>query len=79
MGSAIGFSDGGLLSGLGADIGKKISPGISNRITSGTNTSMTDLDILAILFLCLTSMRPRSCPHLDFDLIIVRIHIRIYT
>ena len=37
--SAIGFSDGGLLSGLGADIGKKVSSDFANRITSDTNTS----------------------------------------
>jgi hypothetical protein len=37
--SAIGFADGGLLSGLGADIGKKISTDFANRITSDTNTS----------------------------------------
>merc|ERR1711966_246289 len=37
--SAIGFSDGGLLSGLGADIGKKVSTDFANRITSDTNTT----------------------------------------
>ena len=37
--SAIGFSDGGLLAGLGADIGKKVSSDFANRITSDTNTS----------------------------------------
>ena len=37
--SAIGFSDGGLLTGLGADVGKKISSDFANRITSDTNTS----------------------------------------
>jgi len=37
--SAIGFSDGGILSGLGADIGKNISTDFANRITSDTNTS----------------------------------------
>ena len=37
--SAIGFSDGGLLSGLGVDIGKKVSSDFANRITPGTNTS----------------------------------------
>ena len=37
--SATGFSDGGLLTGLGADIGKKVSTDFSNRITSDTNTS----------------------------------------
>ena len=39
MDSAIGFTDGGLLSGLGADIGKKVSTDFANRITSDTNTS----------------------------------------
>ena len=37
--SAIGFSDGGLLTGLGNDIGKKVSADFANRITSDTNTS----------------------------------------
>ena len=37
--AAIGFSDGGLLTGLGADIGKKVSTDFANRITSDTNTS----------------------------------------
>ena len=37
--SAIGFSGGGLLTGLGADIGKKVSTDFANRITSYTNTS----------------------------------------
>ena len=37
--SATGFSDGGLLTGLGADIGKKVSNDFANRITSDTNTS----------------------------------------
>merc|ERR1711966_458507 len=39
MDSAIGFTDGGLLSGLGADIGKKVSSDFANRITSDTNTT----------------------------------------
>ena len=29
--SAIGFADGGLLTGLGADIGKKVSTDMANR------------------------------------------------
>ena len=37
--AAIGFSDGGLLSGLGVDIGKKVSSDFANRITEDTNTS----------------------------------------
>ena len=36
---AIGFSDGGLLTGLGADIGKKVSSDFANRITEDNNTS----------------------------------------
>ena len=37
--TAIGFSDGGLLAGMGADIGKKVSGDFANRITEDTNTS----------------------------------------
>ena len=37
--SAFGFSYGGLLAGLGTDIGKKVSTDFANRITSDTNTS----------------------------------------
>ena len=36
--SAIGFSDGGVLTGLGADIGKKISTDMANRLTKNDNT-----------------------------------------
>ena len=36
--SAIGFADGGVLTGLGADICKKVSFDFANRITSDTNT-----------------------------------------
>ena len=39
MDSAIGVSDGGLLTGLGADIVKKVSSDFAYRITSGTNAS----------------------------------------
>ena len=39
MDSAIGFSDAGLLSGLGSDIGKQVSTDFANRITEDTNTS----------------------------------------
>ena len=37
--AAIGFSDGGILNGLGADIGKKVSSDFANMITEDTNTS----------------------------------------
>ena len=33
------FSDAGILIGLGADIGKKVSSDFANRITEDTNTS----------------------------------------
>ena len=36
--AATGFSDGGLLTGMGADIGK-VSSDFANRITEDTNTS----------------------------------------
>ena len=36
---AIIFSDGGLLTGMGVDICKKVSTDFANRITSDTNTS----------------------------------------
>ena len=36
---SVGFGDGGLLTGMGADIGKKVSTDFANRITSDTNTS----------------------------------------
>ena len=39
MDSVIGFSDGGVLSGSGTDIGEKVSSDFANRITSDTNTS----------------------------------------
>ena len=37
--SAIGFSDGGLMTGLGAELGKNIGSDFANRITSDTNTN----------------------------------------
>ena len=39
MDSAIGFSDAGILTGLGSDIGKKISRDFANRIIEDTYTS----------------------------------------
>ena len=37
--SATGFADGGLLTGLGADIVKKVSTDMANRLTEDNNTS----------------------------------------
>ena len=79
MDSAIGFSDGGLLTGMGADIGKKISSDFANRITSDTNTSPNRIRYLGILFLLLISMQPQSCPHLNKDGTIQHIHIQVYS
>ena len=41
--AAIGFSDGGLLTGMGVDISKKVSTDFANRITSDTNTSPAEI------------------------------------
>ena len=45
--SAIGFADGGLLFGLGADIGKEVSPDFANGVTEDNNTSPN-----RIIYLC---------------------------
>ena len=37
--SAIGFSDGGLMTGIGGEIGKNIGSDFANRITEDTNTN----------------------------------------
>ena len=37
--AGIGLSDGGLLTGMGADIGKKIGTDMANILTEDTNTS----------------------------------------
>jgi len=39
MDSAIGFADGGLLIGLGGDVGKKLGSDMNKRLTSDDNTS----------------------------------------
>ena len=77
MDSAFGFSDGGLLIGLGADIGKKVSSDFANRITSDTNTSPDRIKYFGDLFLLLILTPPRSCPHLNSDGEIVLIHIQV--
>ena len=55
--AAIGFSDGGLLTGMGADIGKKVSSDFANSITSDTNTS-PDRTISVIQSVHSISMQP---------------------
>ena len=40
MDAGIGFSDAGLLSALGSDIGKKVSTDMANRLTSDNNTNV---------------------------------------
>ena len=46
--SAAGFADGGLLTGMGADIGKKISTDMANRLTED-NTYLIESDFWVIL------------------------------
>ena len=38
--SAIGFADGGLMTAIGGDIGKKLGTDIGNRLTEDNNTQM---------------------------------------
>ena len=73
--TAIGFSDGGLLIGLGADIGKRYHLILLIGSHQILIHHLTDLDILAILSLCLT-LTILKCTHLDLDLIIQHILIR---
>ena len=40
MDAGISFSDAGLLSGLGADIGKRVSSVVANRMAEDTNTNV---------------------------------------
>ena len=37
--AGIGFADGGLLTGFGADVCKKLGSGMGKRLTEGGNTS----------------------------------------
>ena len=37
---AMGFADGGLLTGLGADMGNKLATDLGNRLTEDTNTNV---------------------------------------
>ena len=57
--SGIGFSDGGLLTGLGADIGKRYQLTFLIELHQILIQALTELAILAILLLCLTSTQPR--------------------
>ena len=77
--SATGFSDGGLLSGLGADIVKKISSVCLSELHQIIIQALIEYYILVILFLLLTSIRPQPCPHLRKDGTIQHIHIQVYS
>ena len=37
--AGVGFSDGGLLTGMGVDVGRKIGTDMASRLTEDTNTS----------------------------------------
>ena len=54
--SAIGFSDGGLLTGLGADIGNKYQPILLTGLQKILIQILIELDISVILFLPWTSI-----------------------
>ena len=77
--SVIGFSDGGLLSGLGADIGKKCYLIFLIELHQVLIQDLIEYDILVILFLLLTSMQPQECHLLYKDGTIQHIHIQVYS
>ena len=52
--TAIGVSDGGLLAGMGVDISKKYQLILLIELHQILIPALTELDILAILLLCLT-------------------------
>ena len=59
--SATGFSDGGLLTGMGADIGKKYQAILLIGLQKILIHHLTELDILAVLFLLLILTPKQSC------------------
>ena len=77
--SASGFSDGGLLSGLGAGIGKKCHLILLIGLQKIVIQALTEYDILVILSVLLTSMQSQPCPHLNKDGTIQHIHIQVYS
>ena len=77
--SAIGFSGGGLSSGLGTDIGKKYYLVLLIGLHEILIQAQIEYDILVILSVLLTSMQPQSCPHLNKGGTIQHIHIQVYS
>ena len=65
--SAIGFADGGLFSGLGADIGKKYQAILLIGLQRKLIRHLTELNILVLLFLCLILTVRQSRHHSDLD------------
>ena len=65
--SVIGFSSGGLLIGLGADIGKKYNLILLIRLQNIIIHSLIEYGILVILFSLLVLTPKQVCHHLDLD------------
>ena len=67
--SAIGFADGGLLTGTGADIGKKISTDMASRLTEDNSTSPDRIryfgDPISALGFNATAVMPSSKQRFD--------------
>ena len=77
--SATGFSDGGLLSGLGADIGRTYYLILLIELHQILIQALIEYDILVILFLLLISMQPQPSPHVNKDGTIQHIHIQVFS
>ena len=71
--SAIGFSDGGILTGMGADIGKKISTDMANILTEDNDTSPDRIRYVGDPIRAMGFIAKAVFPSLNSDGIIVRI------
>ena len=76
---ASGFSDGGLLIGLVADIGKRYQAILLIELHQILIQVRIEYDILGILFLLWISMQPQPCPHLNKDGTTQHIHTQVYS
>ena len=76
--SAIGFADGGLLTGLGADIGKKYQPILQIGLLKILIHHLIELDISVILSVLLILTLKQYSLHSVLDGIIARILIKKY-
>ena len=77
--SATGFADGGLLTGMGADIGKKVSTDFANRITEDTNTSPDRITYIGDPASMFDFNAKSVMPSMGFRWKIAHILIRVYS